>query len=94
MHPFLWAGIILHATGLAVLAFFVLFAASKAEGIVKSIGNILGGWLVILVIIGIIGAATFGGRPFGAVMGGHMGPGWPGSWRCPAAPSAPPQTAP
>src|SRR5271165_5841133 len=43
-------GIVLHATVLAVLAFFVLFAASKAEGLVKLLGYILGLWLLLLTI--------------------------------------------
>ena len=35
------AGIVLHGTVLGVLAFFILFAASKADGFVKLLGNIL-----------------------------------------------------
>lgn len=41
MHPFLLAGLILHATGLAVLGFFVLFAASKTDGMIKSVARVI-----------------------------------------------------
>ena len=87
MHPFLWAGLILHATGLAVLGFFVLFAASKAEGLLKTIGNVLGSWLFILIVLGITGMVVSGGHPFGDKTRGPWGPGWTGHWQCPAAPS-------
>ena len=78
MHPFL-VGAVLHATVMLVLAFFVLFAASKADGLVKTLGNLLGGWLVILAVLAIVGAATapmFGGRPFGMEFMGRMHHGW------------------
>ena len=46
----MFVGIALHATVLAVLAFFVLFAASKADGFVKLLGMILGAWLLLLMV--------------------------------------------
>ena len=80
MHPLFLFGMIWHVTALAVLSFFVLFAASKAEGFVKLLGNVVGGWLLVLAALGIIGAATapfVGGRPFGLPMGG-----WMHHWHC------------
>lgn len=56
-----------HITGLLVLAFFVLFAAGKAEGFVRLLGTILGWWLVILAVLLIVACVTrpmFGGKPF------------------------------
>jgi hypothetical protein len=62
-------------TVFAVLAFFVLFAAQKAEGLTRILGRALGVWLLILAFIAAIGAATapmMGGRPFGLEMQRHM----------------------
>jgi hypothetical protein len=75
MHPMSVVGVVLHVTLFAVLAFFVLFAAQKAQGLVKLLGNIVGVWLLLLAILVVLACATapmFGGRPFGMPMGGHM----------------------
>ena len=45
-------------TVIAVFAFFVLFAAEKAEGLIRIFGRILGAWLLILAILAVAGAAT------------------------------------
>jgi len=45
---------ILHATAAGVLGFFVLFAAGKAEGIVKFVGTVLGWWLWIVAVLSIV----------------------------------------
>lgn len=68
MHPMMIAGVLLHVTLLAVLAFFVLYAAQKAQGLVRLLGNVVGVWLLLLVVLAIAAAVTapmFGGRPFG-----------------------------
>ena len=73
MHAFFILGGLLHATALAVAAFFVMFAASRSVGWLKTIGNVLGVWLFVvaaLVLIGSIVAASFGG--------GQQGYGQPG----------------
>ena len=73
MHPMFIFGVLLHVTLLAVVAFFVLFAAQKAEGLVKLLGNVVGVWLLVLAALAILAGATapmFGGRPFGMPMGG------------------------
>lgn len=78
MHPHMIFGAALHLTALAVLGFFVLFAASKAQGLIKWIGNILGVWLFLLVVVVVVACATapmFGGRPFGLAIGDHMSSG-------------------
>ena len=75
MHPMMIAGVVLHVTLLAVVAFFVLYAAQKAQGLVKLLGNVVGAWLLLLVVLAVAGAVTapmFGGRPFGLSHGGHM----------------------
>lgn len=75
MHPMMIVGVVLHVTLFAVLAFFVLFAAQKAQGLVKLLGNIVGVWLLLLAILIVVAGATapvFGGRPFGMPMGGHV----------------------
>jgi hypothetical protein len=71
MHPFFLVGLFLHLTILAVVAFFVLFAASKADGFIKLLGNVLGGLLLIVAVLGAVGGASapfLGGRPFGIVL--------------------------
>ncbi len=75
MHPMMIAGVLLHVTLLAVVAFFVLYAAQKAQGLVKLLGNVVGVWLLLLVVLAIAAAATapmFGGRPFGLPVGAPM----------------------
>jgi len=75
MHPMMIAGALLHVTLLAVVAFFVLYAAQKAQGLVKLLGNVVGAWLLLLVVLAIAAVVTapmFGGRPFGMSHGGHM----------------------
>ncbi len=75
MHPMMIVGALLHVTLLAVVAFFVLYAAQKAQGPVKLLGNVVGVWLLLLVVLAIAAAVTapmFGGRPFGLAHGGHM----------------------
>ena len=93
MHAFLFFAIH-HAIVLSLVAFFVLFAASKADGFVKILGNLLGYLLLIVAILWILGAATapmFGGHPFGISMMDHMHPGMGPGWDHPAGPPpAPP----
>ncbi len=75
MHPMMIVGVLLHVTLLAVVAFFVLFAAQKAQGLVKLLGNGVGVWLLALAALALLAAVTapmFGGRPFGMSMGRHM----------------------
>jgi len=81
MHSFFIFGAVLHATALAVIAFFVFFAAARSEGRLASFGNLLGVWLVILALIALIFGAVMvanGGRMGGygyGMMGGN-GSGW------------------
>ncbi|MBI3440190.1 MAG: hypothetical protein HY054_16320 [Proteobacteria bacterium] len=66
--PMFLVGMILHLTLILVLSFFVLFAAQKATGLVKLLGNVVGVWLLVLAILIIVAHATapmFGGRIFG-----------------------------
>ncbi|MBU6297119.1 MAG: hypothetical protein KGJ79_12760 [Alphaproteobacteria bacterium] len=83
MH-FYWFGAVHHVIVLALMAFFVLFAASKAEGFVKVLGQVLGYLLLIAALLWIVGCATapmFGGHPFGMTFvertnAPMMGPVW------------------
>jgi hypothetical protein len=86
MHPILFMAIH-HAVVVAVVAFFVLFAASKADGFVKLLGNVLGYLLlivaVLLVVFGFV-APMMGWHPwpmehFGMMHPwGHVPPPQPG----------------
>lgn len=53
------------ATLAAVLAYFVLFSSSKAEGAVKTLGQILAVWVFILAAVLPVagGYATYAGLP-------------------------------
>jgi hypothetical protein len=94
------AGVVLHATVLGIIAFFVLFAAGKAEGFVALLGRLLGYWVLLLAILSIVGGV------YCSVTGKQVGPGWmhgPGhgwmhQWSPPgpdgAAPPPPPAAAP
>ncbi|MDE2135149.1 MAG: hypothetical protein KGJ49_11195 [Alphaproteobacteria bacterium] len=91
MHPFFF-GAIHHVLLVAVFAFFVLFAASKADGFVKILGNVLGYLLLIAAVLMILCAAIgpmFGGRTMGFI--GTMHPGW-GYHMMQSAPPAQPAT--
>ena len=82
MHPILFFAIH-HAIVLAIVAFFVLFAASKAAGFVKLLGNVLGYLLLVVAVLWIVCAATapmFGGHPFGFSMMEKMHPGMAPAW--------------
>jgi hypothetical protein len=68
-----------HVTILLILAFFVLFAAGKADGFAKLLGTLLGWWLVLVAVLMLVAHLTapmFGGKPFGmdlkAMHGGWM----------------------
>lgn len=94
MHPFILFGAVLHITAIAVIAFFVLFTASKAQGPVKTLGNVLGIWLLVLAVLVVIGAALapmFGAQPFDFPMRDYMHHGWMQPWQ---HPGQPPQAVP
>jgi hypothetical protein len=74
MHSMFIFGALLHATALAVIGFFVLFAADRAAGRVQTIGKLLGLWLFILAALALVGAVLALGT--GRVPGG--GSGWMG----------------
>jgi hypothetical protein len=71
MHLEMLAHAVLHATVAGIIGFFVLFAASKAEGIVKFVGTILGWWLWIIAVGSIV--CVFVCPMMGDKMGGHWG---------------------
>lgn len=81
------AGGILHATIIAVVAFFVLFAASKADGVVRLLGNILGLWLIILAVLGLVMTGLFLVRHHGDK--DHMHGLWVMHWGGPPPANAP-----
>ncbi len=82
MHPFFLVGALLHATAILVIAFFVWFAASRASGLLRLFGGVLGLWLLVLAVLAIV---------FGASGAGHR---WAGeAWRA-HAPASPPMAPP
>lgn len=92
MHPILFFAVH-HAIVLAIVAFFVLFAASKAAGFVKLLGNILGYLLLVVAVLWIVCAATaplFGGHPFGLSVMERMHPGMGPAWDHAPPPPPPP----
>lgn len=79
MHPHFIIGGLLHGTAIAVLAFFVLFAASKAEGLIKLLGMVLGIWVLVLALLAV--AVSFTGPLFGFPPVDRMHPGWMHEWQ-------------
>jgi len=69
---------VLHGTILGIIAFFVLFAASKAEGFTALLGRLLGYWVLLLAVLGVVCAVYGGitGKPVMPMDGMHGGPGW------------------
>ena len=61
------AHFVAHITGLLVIAFFVFFAASKADGLIKLFGMLMGAWLVIIAVLMVVAGVM------------HAG-GWHGGW--------------
>ncbi len=92
-------GAVLHATAFAVIGFFVLFAASKSEGLLNLLGKLLGAWLYLLAVLAIACAILLpltGGHLFGMTMPERMGPAWMSQWghHCePATPGTAPTPA-
>jgi hypothetical protein len=84
---------VMHLTVLLTLAFFVLFAASKAEGFVALLGRLLGYWFLLLAVLSIVAAVMFhltGGKFMGMDMKDH--PGWMHHWDREGPPPAPTAT--
>lgn len=76
--PYFLGGLV-HATVLAIIGFFILFAATKAQGLVAAFGKILAAWILILAVLAVAGGATapmFGGRPFGMPMMNQQAGEW------------------
>jgi hypothetical protein len=91
--------LVMHVTVLLIVAFFILFAASKAEGIVGLLGNILGIWVVLVALLHIVGFFVPGmmGMKPGMMPHGHWMHHWgqDSTQPAPAAPAAAPApTAP
>lgn len=74
MHLHMIAGVVLHATAMAVIGFFVLFAASKASGLVRAVGTALGWWLWLLAALFVVCALA---RPWM----GDKDQGWADHWK-------------
>ena len=88
MHLFVFFHALMFATFVAVVGFFVLFAAARAAGAVRTIGSVLGWWLIVLAAIGLIGGIV-------ATVTGHGGMGWRRhGWGAEAPATAAPPTAP
>jgi hypothetical protein len=86
MHPFGIIGGLLHATALVVFAFFVWFAAARSTGWLKMLGNVLGAWLVIIGVVGLVMAIIAPGMGW---HGRHMH-----NWPTAQAPAAATNTTP
>ena len=90
MFMFAWVG---HTLIVAVLAFFILFAASKSDGFVRLLGNVLGWLLLIAAVLGLVAGIfhLMTGKPM--MMEGERGPHWMMHWEHGAPTGAPPPAA-
>lgn len=75
--------VIIHVTMLLIVAFFILFAAQKADGFVSLLGNILGVWVVIVAVLHIVGLfmpGMMGMKSPGMMHDGMMHEHWVHGW--------------
>ena len=83
--------VVVHATVILIVAYFILFAASKASGLVRAIGMLLALWVLVLGALCVASMGTLPtsgkGSPFMEMMRQHMG-----SWM--HKPEQAPQPAP
>ena len=97
MHPFVIVGSLFPATALAVVGFFVLFAAERAAGRIRTIGNVLGVWLFFLagvaIIFGVV-ASVAGPTRWGGGYHDRMMHRYHPGWMQPSAPDQSPAPAP
>jgi len=87
--------LLLHVTVLLILAFFILFAAQKADGLVALFGYALGVWMLIVAVLHV--AAFFMPGMMGMkgdMMHGRWMHHWAGEAQPQTAPAAPAQPAP
>jgi hypothetical protein len=100
MHGFFLVHAVIHLLACLTVAFFILFAAGKADGLVKLFGNVLG---IVFILIGIAGV-VLGVMHHGdhdKMMGDRMH-GWDAPWMhgqpppsaAPANPATPAPAAP
>lgn len=78
MHFFLMHAV-MHLMAALILSFFILFAASKADGIVKLFGNVLGILILVLAIAGVVLGALHM-HDHKDMMGGDRMHGWGPPW--------------
>ena len=71
----MWHHIILHATALVVIGFFVAFAAQRASGRLSAFGRYLSYWHYLLAVLVVELGALFAHR-HGVGMMGHREGGW------------------
>ena len=89
--------LIAHVTVLLIVAFFILFVAQKADGIVALFGNILGAWVVIIAVLHVVGFFVPGMMGMKEMHGGMMHEHWVHEWGGKpdgAAPAPAPAAAP
>ena len=70
------AFVFIQATVLAVLGFFVLFAASHSKGLLKHLGNVLGIWVLAIALMAMLAGAFLpltGARVYGMMEWGPPG---------------------
>jgi hypothetical protein len=107
MHMFVAFHVLHFVFGALILSFFILFAASKAEGLVALFGNVLGVLLLLCALLGVVGAVMMHGEGdkgrewMDRMHGGAWGPPWmhdehapPASPSAPAAPAKPAPATP
>jgi hypothetical protein len=90
----MWHGVVVHVTLLLIVAYFILYTASKAGGLVGVIGKLLSLWVFALAVLVVICMTGPGERcGFMDMMKGHMG-NWMHGPEQPAEPAPAPTPAP
>jgi hypothetical protein len=85
--------LVVHVTLLLILAFFILFAASRADGLLKLFGGALGLWVVIIAVLHVVAFCMPGMMGMKGMHDGMMHGPWAHHWGS-EAPAAAPAPAP
>ena len=89
----MFLGVVVHATVLLIVAYFILFAASKANGVVGAIGKLLALWVFALAVLMVVCTGMAPGPDHGPWFKNMMR-GQIGNWMHAPEQSAQPAPAP
>ncbi len=72
--------LVVHVTLLLIVAFFILFAASRADGLIRLFGTVLGVWVVIVAVLHVVAFCMPGMMGMKGMHEGMMHGQWMHHW--------------